>query len=476
MERIVVVGAGIGGLCTALLLGRQGHSVTVCERDSAPLPATAAEAWTDWPRPGTPQARLGHAFLAGFRRQMRERLPDVLEAVLSDGAPQLDFTNWMPGAERRPEDADLGLVMVRRPVMEAALRRAAAAEPTVRVQAGCQVRGLLAEPVPRGAIPRVTGVDTSQGAITADTVVAGGRAVPVGRWFHAIGAAVPDEQSEGCGSACYTRYLRILERDGEDDHVTTGLTVHRHPGYLVYEVWGADNRTFAAEIAVPVTDRPLKRLREVAAWTAAAMAMPEWPEWIDPARSRPISPAVEVMGQERNTLRTFIEDDRPPALGVHVIGDARCQTDSLFAWGCGNALMAAGALADAIAEHPGDDAARALALAAAVDAELADRYRYSVARDRARERVLRGESRWDTMKTGIGLIDGVLLPAADHDADVFRAVNRWELQLDPAGHLETDASVIERARAAVGDAAEPPLDDEGIPTREQLLEAMAKAG
>jgi len=235
-------------------------------------------------------------------------------------------------------------------------------------------------------------------------------------------------------------------------------------------------RDTMAYLAVPVTDRPLKRLREVAAWTAAAMAMPEWPEWIDPARSRPISPAVEVMGQERNTLRMFIEDDRPPALGVHVIGDARCQTDSLFAWGCGNALMAAGALADAIAEHPGDDAARALALAAAVDAELADRYRYSVARDRARDRVLRGESRWDTMETGIGLIDGVLLPAADHDADVFRAVNRWDLQLDPAGHLETDASVIERARAAVGDAAEPALDDEGIPTREQLLAAMAKAG
>ena len=176
----------------------------------------------------------------------------------------------------------------------------------------------------------------------------------------------------------------------------------------MYELWGADNRTFAAEIAVPVADRPMKRLRETALWTAAAMVLPEGPEWITPERSQPISPAVEVMGQERNTLRRFVSDGRPLALGVHVIGDARCQTDSLFAWGCGNALMAAAALADAIADHPADADAQALALADSVDAELAGRYAYSVARNRASARSLRGEPRWDTTEAGIGLIDGVL--------------------------------------------------------------------
>jgi 2-polyprenyl-6-methoxyphenol hydroxylase-like FAD-dependent oxidoreductase len=477
MARVVVVGGGIGGLCTALLLGREGHQVTVCECDPAPVPASADQAWSGWPRPGTPQARLGHSFLAGFRVQMRARLPDVLEAVLRNGAPQSNFANSMPGKDRRQDDAELGLVLVRRPVLEAALRRAVEAEPSVHMQAGCRVRGLLAEPVSRGDVPRVTGVDTAAGAIYADTVVvAGGRALPVARWFQAIGAAVPSEQAEGCGSACYTRYFRILERDEQDAHAAAGIGVHREPGYLVYELQGADNRTFAAEIAVPISDRPMKRLRDTVVWTAAAMAMPEWPEWIDPERSQPISPAVEVMGQERNTLRSFVADGRPLALGVHVIGDARCQTDSLFAWGCGNALMAAAALADAIAEHPADDVAQALALSDAVDAELADRYAYSVARDRAHERLRRGEPRWDTMETGVGLIDGVLWPAADHDADVFRAVHRWELQLDPAGQVVLDTALVERARAALGDIQEPPVDDEGIPTREQLLEAMAAAG
>ena len=475
MARIVVVGGGIGGLSAALLLGRAGHHVTVCERDPAPTPVTADDAWTAWPRPGTPQARLGHSFLAGFQRGLRQRLPDVLDAVLAAGAPQLDMTMWMAdGVVRVPQDSELSIVRARRPVVEAVLRRAAEAEPTVQVRAGCRVQGLLADPPRPRDVPRVTGVATPGGAITADVViVSGGRSVPVARWFNAIGATAPAERAESCGSACYTRYFAMLGADDDDGRTDRGPTIHRDPGYLLYEVWGADNRTFACEIAVPVSDRPLKMLREEATWMAAAAAMPEWQEWIDPERSKPITPGVDVMGNERNTFRRFVEDDRPLALGVHVIGDARCQTDSLYAWGCGNALMAATAVADAVSEHPADDEAQALSVAAAVDDELEGRYAYSVARNRARDRVLRAEPRWDTMRTGIGLIDGVLLGAADHDADVYRALYRWDLQLDPAADLEANTAVIERARKTVEDSTEPPLDNDGIPTRDQLLEAIA---
>ncbi len=478
MARIVVVGGGIGGLSVALLLGRGGHEVLVCERDPAPAPLSADDAWTGWRRPGTPQARLGHSFLAGFRRELRQRLPDVLDAVLAAGVPELDMTMWMAdGVERVPQDAELFIVRARRPVVEAVLRRAAEAEPTVQVRAGCRVQGLLADPPRPRDVPRVTGVATSGGAITADVVVvSGGRSVPVARWFKAIGATTPNEQSESCGSACYTRYFRTLAADDDDARIDTGPTIHRDPGYLLYEVWGADNHTFACEIAVPVSDQPLKQLRDEATWMAAAAAMPEWQEWIAPERSQPITPGVDVMGNERNTLRRFVEDDRPLALGVHVIGDARCQTDSLYAWGCGNALMAAAAVSDAITEHATDAEAQALSLAAAVDKELEGRYTYSVARNRARDGVLRAEPRWDTMNTGIGLIDGVLLPAADHDAEVYRAVYRWDLQLDPAANLELNAAVTERARKTVGDPTEPPLDTEGIPTRDQLLEAMVESG
>ena len=45
MASILVVGGGMGGLSTAMLLARDGHDVTVLERDPAPPPASGDEAW-----------------------------------------------------------------------------------------------------------------------------------------------------------------------------------------------------------------------------------------------------------------------------------------------------------------------------------------------------------------------------------------------------------------------------------------------
>ena len=113
MSRIVIVGAGIGGLVSALMLGRQGHEVIVCERDAAAVPTDPDSMWSDWPRPGTPHARLGHTFLAGGRRMLAERLPDVLDAILAAGAQRWDMASAIPARERRPDDAELVSIMAR---------------------------------------------------------------------------------------------------------------------------------------------------------------------------------------------------------------------------------------------------------------------------------------------------------------------------------------------------------------------------
>jgi phytoene dehydrogenase-like protein len=41
MATILVLGAGMNGLTTAMLLARDGHDVTVLERDPAPPPPAA---------------------------------------------------------------------------------------------------------------------------------------------------------------------------------------------------------------------------------------------------------------------------------------------------------------------------------------------------------------------------------------------------------------------------------------------------
>lgn len=50
----VVVGAGIGGLGSALALARDGHRVTVIERDDTPMPDDVEGAF-EWNRSGAPQ-------------------------------------------------------------------------------------------------------------------------------------------------------------------------------------------------------------------------------------------------------------------------------------------------------------------------------------------------------------------------------------------------------------------------------------
>ena len=45
MADVLIIGGGICGLGTALLLARDGHDITVLERDAAPVPDTPQDAW-----------------------------------------------------------------------------------------------------------------------------------------------------------------------------------------------------------------------------------------------------------------------------------------------------------------------------------------------------------------------------------------------------------------------------------------------
>jgi flavin-dependent dehydrogenase len=400
---------------------------------------------------------------------LAERVPDVLDALLAAGAQPWDMASEIPASERRSDDAELVSIMARRPMFEGVLRRIVEAEPTVEVRRGCLVTGLVAEPSRDAGRPRVTGVAVRGGAgIAADVViVSGGRSLPIRRWYEAIGATLPPERSGGCGCICYTRYFRIKHRVGEDDTVTAQLTSHVDPGYAVGEMIGADRGTFTVELIVPVDDPAFRVLRDVDSWMAAARSVPGWREWIDPARAEPITAGVAIMGQEHNIYRRFVEEGRPPALGVHVIGDARCQTDSLFAWGCANAMFTAAALVDVLAEHAGDPEAQALALESRVDSELHGRFEYAQSWDQAWHQARHGDGPDPARRSRT--VDDIIIPAVDQDTKVLRGFRRWELQLDPVDQLEQDRSIIDRAQSV----ATPSKDPEPFPARDQLLAAIS---
>src|SRR6185436_10858504 len=133
----VIIGGGITGLAAARVLSDRGARVTLLERDEEPKVATADEAFTQWKRTGAPQVRHSHAFLGRLRKLLRERYPDLLDALLAAGASELRMTDRPPrtlgNLVPEPGDEELVALGCRRTTFEWVLRSSALARPGVRL-------------------------------------------------------------------------------------------------------------------------------------------------------------------------------------------------------------------------------------------------------------------------------------------------------------------------------------------------------
>jgi len=137
---VAVLGAGIAGLAAAVALARNGHAVTLVERDA--MDVGDALGSLDWERKGIPHFLQPHAFTPRGRKELRETLPDVFDDLMAAGAWDVDLRPKIRGGEPRPDDDELVFLAVRRPLIEWALRRAAVAEPGIRILAGTKAIGL----------------------------------------------------------------------------------------------------------------------------------------------------------------------------------------------------------------------------------------------------------------------------------------------------------------------------------------------
>ncbi len=373
---VVVIGGGVAGLGVALGLSRAGRQVVVVDRDPLTAAATPDEAFAV-DRKGAPQVRHTHGLLARLTATLRDRFPDVLETLVGAGGVEVDLANRF--ADRRDGDADLRVLLARRTTLEWALRRAAAAEAGVILRGGVGVESLV------GDDTTVRGVRLSSGELlnAATVVAAGGRRSGVIGWLAELGIDVPEEQHE-TGIVYLTRWYRTA---GDWDAVIDGdelVKLGGDLGYLFYLAVPADRGTFSLTMAIAAGDASLRsHLLVSEAFDRAARALPLPPGLVD--RLVPDGP-VHPMGGLVNRIRRFVDgEERPRVIGFHAVGDAHTCTNPIYGRGCSLALVQAVALTDAMAAHPHDPVARAVAYEAACRVQTEPWYRVSVATDRARQ-------------------------------------------------------------------------------------------
>lgn len=381
--KAVVVGAGIGGLSAAIALSRIGGEVVVVERDDTPMPDDVEGAFA-WDRRGAPQVRHTHGFPALIRVILRDRYPDVLQALLDAGVNEVSIMPPSvpldaPTYER--DAADLQVLSCRRTTLEWVLRRCALAEPNVRFQVGVGVGvdGLVGERASATSPLTVRGVRLEDGTeVLGDIVVASsGRRGDVPGWFAAHGLEVPEEEHP-----TGTIYMSRFYRSADGTEAPMGYQGGRRAG-LGYVVAGADNGTYSATLAVDAADGELRaHLLDPGRFEAVLPLFRE----MEPVVRRGGTPITDVqaMGGLINRIRRFIDPSGAPlALGFFAIGDAHTCTNPLYGRGSSLAVLQATMVADAVEAHPGDLDAAVRAYEAASARRVEPWYDVSVLTDAA---------------------------------------------------------------------------------------------
>lgn len=465
-RRIVIIGGSVAGLSTALALSDQGHRVTLLEKEQLAECASPVEAFERWERRGAPQTRHSHAFLARLHNEIKQKTPALYAALIEAGADTIPFSEmtreFFPDAPALPEDEEITLLACRRITFDWALRRHVQQHTDTDLRDGAEAVGLEAERDEATGLPRVTGVrvresDGATAIVPADLVVdASGRNTHLRRWLEEIDADRLEQESESCGIFYCSRFYRIL--DGVEPPAMEG-PIGADLGYMKYAIFMGDSRIFSITLAASPGDDALRQVRHADVFDRAARNLPSTRRWVDPAISEPITD-VHTYANLKNTLRSFVREGRPLALGLFPIGDALMHQNPLAGRGCTLAWIAGHRLADAFAAHPEDPMAFARLLDESVSRELVpwyqsmrdqDRGAGEVAREQASGRdpyaFQREDGSIDPKAYMRSLLRDGLMPALREDIGVLRAFMRVFNLLDAPGDIMAQPGLMQRVLA-----------------------------
>lgn len=469
--KILMIGGGICGLGTALLLARDGHEVTVLERDHAGCPDSPAAAWDTWTRKGVAQFRQPHNFMPGLRKLLEEELPDVQDALRDAGASRYDLLHPLPpsitDAAPRAIDDQLWTYTARRPVGEWVFGRIAERERHISIRRGVRVAELIAG---RGIIegaPHVSGARADDGEeFRADLVVdASGRQSRAPAWLQAVGARPPYEEQTDSGFMYFTRYFTGSQAPERRGPILTAL------GTISLLTLQGDNNTWSVTIFSAAGDGPLKSLRYADRWTSVVRACPLHAHWAD---GEPITDVLPMSGVT-DRYRRFAVGDQPVATGFVAVADAWACTNPSAGRGLTIGFIHARLLRDVLRETRDEPRRLVEEFDRRTESELKPWYDAQFVVDRARS------AEMDALREGrippvpshpLFLAIVSLMRTMGADPDLFRAALEYIGTLAPIQTIVNRPDVRERMIAAQERMRDiPPMPLPG-PSRTQLLDLV----
>jgi 2-polyprenyl-6-methoxyphenol hydroxylase-like FAD-dependent oxidoreductase len=464
MSSIVVCGGSVVGLSTAMLLAADGHDVTVLEGDAATPPDRATDAWDGWDRRGVPQFHQPHNLFPRYRLIADQELPFVSGELEAAGCLWLDPISFMPpfieDRNPRPGDERFRFLTGRRPVLEAALTRAAGRLERLEIRRGVRVGALATDRSSLSGVPHVSGVVTDQGeSLAADLVVdATGRRSKLSEWLGAIGARQPEVVSEDSGFVYHTRYFRGSELPA----VIAPLVVEL--GSISVLTLPSDNGTWSVTLFAAAGDQPLKGMRDVDRFTAVARACPLQAHWLN---GEPTTDVLSMAGV-LDRYRRFVIDGEPVATGVVAVGDAWACTNPSAGRGMSVGMVQAQQLRDVVRAHLDDPTELALRYFDATEEKVAPFFRHQIKADRFRlaeiEAICAGTERPEPDP----FVRMVAAGSMRHP-DVFRAM----LELRTCLALPEEVMARPGFLELLGTFADAPVMTPPGPDRRQLLELVA---
>jgi 2-polyprenyl-6-methoxyphenol hydroxylase-like FAD-dependent oxidoreductase len=384
---VVVIGGGIAGLATALALLEQqphgGREVVIVERDPEPPEIAPEQAFEAWKRPGVPQFRHAHIFLARGHTWLRDRHPQVLAKLRDAGILPSELQDALPDAHlasytKQPGDEDLLHLWGRRATFEYVLRRHVGGLSHVRFVHGAQVDGLLTET--DGQRVQVRGIRLRRGDAPAEelraelVIDASGKRSKAPEWLAAEGVRVEVEHHPSdFVYAC--RHYRLKHPESPPSRRDGGGNLD----YLGYATFHAEHGHYALTFGCPVYEEELvERIGRVEGFDALCKQFPVLETWTEQS-----VPTTKVLGAGafENRWSRYGAPGGRELLGFFAVGDSHVETNPMYGRGVSAAFLQAQALADVLQETA-NPAARAQAFEQRTRALLRPAFELSVQTDR----------------------------------------------------------------------------------------------